>query len=45
MAKEQKRKSREPKKPKGDKPKGPGSAYQQSLGKSAQGFSQPIKKS
>ena len=33
MAKGQLRKSKEAKKPKADKPKGPGSAYKQSLGK------------
>jgi hypothetical protein len=39
MAKGQMRKSKEAKKPKADKPKGPGSSYKQSLGK---GGSTPI---
>ncbi len=45
MAKGQVKKSKEAKKPKADKPKGPGSAYKQAQGKTGQGFSiQPAKK-
>jgi hypothetical protein len=44
MAKEQKRGSREAKKPKSDKPKGAGSAYKQSQSKSAQALVPPGKK-
>jgi hypothetical protein len=45
MAKEQKRSSREVKKPKADKPKGPGSAYKQSQAKGGQAIASPMKKS
>jgi len=44
MAKEQKRGSREAKKPKSDKPKGAGSAYKQSQSKSGQAPFPPAKK-
>jgi hypothetical protein len=44
MAKEDKRGNREAKKPKADKPKGPGSAYKQSQGKGGQALTQPTKK-
>jgi hypothetical protein len=44
MAKGQMRASKEAKKPKSDKPKGPGSAYKQSLTKSAQSIVAPAKK-
>ena len=44
MSKEQKRSSREAKKPKSEKPKGSGSAYKQSLGKGGQALTQPAKK-
>jgi hypothetical protein len=39
MAKGQMRKAKEAKKPKADKPKGPGSAYKQSLAKTGQTIS------
>lgn len=45
MSKDQKRSSREPKKPKSDKPKGAGSAYKQSQGKGGQALNPPMKKS
>jgi hypothetical protein len=45
MAKGQVRSNKEVKKPKSDKPKGPGSAYKQSLGKSGETVSlSPAKK-
>jgi hypothetical protein len=45
MAKGQLRSSKEAKKPKADKPKGPGSAYKQGLAKGGQALSaQPAKK-
>ncbi len=44
MTKEQKRSTREQKKPKSDKPKGSGSAYKQSQGKGGQALIPPTKK-
>ena len=44
MAKSQLRGNKEAKKPKADKPKGPGSAYKQSQGKSGQVMSPPSRK-
>jgi hypothetical protein len=43
MAKEQQKGNKEAKKPKGDKPKGPGSAYKQSQTKTGQAMT-PTKK-
>jgi hypothetical protein len=44
MAKDQQRGNKEAKKPKSDKPKGPGSAYKQSQTKNAQSIVVPAKK-
>ena len=45
MAKGQIKGNKEVKKPKAEKPKGPGSAYKQAQGKTGQGFTvQPAKK-
>jgi hypothetical protein len=44
MAKGQMKKTREAKKPKADKPKGPGSTYKQSLGKSGPAMIAPTKR-
>jgi len=44
MAKEQQRGNKEAKKPKADKPKGPGSAYKQSQAKGGQAIISPAKK-
>lgn len=44
MAKEQQRGNKESKKPKGDKPKGPGSAYKQAQAKSGQATIAPVRK-
>jgi hypothetical protein len=44
VAKEQKRGSREAKKPKSDKPKGAGSAYKQSQSKGGQAIVPPAKR-
>jgi hypothetical protein len=41
MAKGQARSNKQVKKPKSDKPKGPGSAYKQSLGKGGEAISPP----
>ena len=41
MSKEQNRGNKEAKKPKGDKPKGPGSAYKQSQAKGGKSISVP----
>jgi hypothetical protein len=44
LAKEEKKGNKETKKPKADKPKGPGSAYKQSLSKSGQAVAPSMKK-
>jgi hypothetical protein len=44
MAKGQMKKTKEIKKPKADKPKGPGSPYKQSLGKSTPAMIAPAKR-
>jgi hypothetical protein len=43
-AKDQQRGNKEAKKPKAEKPKGPGSAYKQSLSKGGQAIGPPAKK-
>jgi hypothetical protein len=45
MAKDQQRGNKEAKKPKGDKPKGPGSAYKRAQAKSGQAAIAPARKS
>jgi hypothetical protein len=44
LVKEQQRGNKEAKKPKGDKPKGPGSTYKQSQTKTGQPINAPTKK-